>query len=129
MGKYMGYGDALSIENDFFAAAREKFDENLNEVFLGMESRGIDAAEITLKLSVAVFDRTVRDEDGEERIARVPAAHFKVSRTMKVSDQTGGFCGKDCSVELLRRGDEFRLREFKERDEQISIWEDECEDG
>lgn len=121
-GKFR-YGERVSIDNEFFAKAREGLDEKLQETLLQMETKAIDCAEITLKLSIALFDRTVRDEDGSYRIARVPAAHFKVTRTMKVSDSADGFCRGDSEVELLRRGDSFVLQEFDEPDEQYSILE------
>ncbi|MBE6598720.1 MAG: hypothetical protein E7638_04695 [Ruminococcaceae bacterium] len=123
LGK-IGYGEKLSIENEFFAKARDGFDEKLQEAFLQMANKDIDSAEITLKLSIALFDRTVTDEDGTKRLARVPAAHFKVTRAMKVSDSADGFCEAGGPVEILRRGDEFALREFTEQDDQYSMLEE-----
>lgn len=117
-------GERISIENEFFKNARNEFDRKLQEVFFQMENKDIDAAEITLKLSIVLFDKSVCDEDGHDRVARVPVMQFKVSRSMKLSDTSEGFCEAKNQVEILRGNDGFMLREFVAQDKQCSMFDD-----
>lgn len=116
----------IGIGHEYFKGMREAFDLKLQEVIAQMEDKDIDMAEISLKLSIAVHDRLIPKSDGSEETVKVPAMSYKVAKSIKLTDTSGGVCTTQNPVVIQCDRGRFVMQYLE--DEQMHIDYD-CEDS
>ena len=80
----------LSLYSGIFAGMVQEVNQTLADAFDGMKAKQIEESTVTVKISLALTEKPVVQDDGRVRAVQVPVISYKLQNSMKYVVSSAG---------------------------------------
>lgn len=80
----------LSLYSGIFAGMVEEVNQTLADAFDGMKAKQIEESTVTVKISLALTEKPVVQDDGRVKAVQVPVISYKLQNSMKYVVSSAG---------------------------------------
>ena len=80
----------LSLYSGIFAGMVQEVNQTLADAFDGMKAKQIEESTVTVKISLALIEKPVVQDDGRVRAVQVPVISYKLQNSMKYVVSSAG---------------------------------------
>lgn len=80
----------LSLYSGIFAGMVQEVNQTLADAFDGMKAKQIEESTVTVKISLALTEKPVVQEDGRIKAVQVPVISYKLQNSMKYVVSSAG---------------------------------------